>query len=237
MIYDIYKTVLTIANKENYGEITPERFGYLAFNAQNKLFGDLLGEYRRGKGKEYNSLRIKSLRATLDRFYTTQNISKSGSNKYYKLDTLTDDGYTFIDAIWYRDSIPVHIADKGISGLLKRSKYLKATKEYPYAEIQSEKLYIYPEEIGKPWNGIYPNDISISYYRNPTRPVMGTKNINGVIIATEQASTTVDFELPIIFYNKLVVYILEQIGIVLREQEVEQYADKESQETSQTDNL
>ena len=235
MIYDVYKTVLTIANKENYGEITPERFGYLAFNAQNKLFSDILSEYRRSKGKEYNSLRLKLLRSVLDLFYVTDAIRKSGSNTYYNLDELSSDieGYAFVDSIWYRESIPVHIADKGLSGLIKRSKYLKATKEFPYAEIQSNKLSIFPIEIGQKVGTIYPNDISVSYYRYPSRPIMGVENN----VPADNAEQTVDFELPNSFFNKLAVSILEQIGVTLREAEVEAYANKESQTTTQTDNL
>lgn len=93
------------------------------------------------------------------------------------------------------------------------------TKEYPIARFEAGKIQFMPQDLGK---------VDFSYIRYPLKPVWGyTVATNGV--ATYDAATSVNIELPEICGSEVVMALLQKIGISIREPMLINWADKTRQ--------
>ena len=101
MINSVRNTVLAIANKNNYGYISPQDFNLYAQQAQMDMFEDYFYQYnnwivkqnQRVSGTGYADI-VKSLVEVIDEFSVTKGLLKQGNSMYF----LPDD-YYFISKI------------------------------------------------------------------------------------------------------------------------------------------
>ena len=89
MINSVRNTVLAIANKNNYGYVSPQDFNLYAQQAQMDLFEDYFYQYnswitkqnQRVSGTGYADI-VKSLVEVIDSFSVTQSLKQQASNFY-----------------------------------------------------------------------------------------------------------------------------------------------------------
>ena len=89
MINSVRNTVLAIANKNNYGYISPQDFNLYAQQAQMDLFEDYFYQYnawtnkenQRLSGTEYADI-VKGLVEVIDSFSVTRSLAQQGANLF-----------------------------------------------------------------------------------------------------------------------------------------------------------
>ena len=89
MINTVRATVLSIANKNNYGYITPNDFNLYAKQAQLDIFEDYFYQYNsqivkqnaRVSGSGYADI-LKGIEEVVDSFSSTKSLVTSGLNTY-----------------------------------------------------------------------------------------------------------------------------------------------------------
>jgi|TARA_R100001463_G_scaffold89286_2_gene144034 hypothetical protein len=116
MINSVRNTVLAIANKNNYGYVSPQDFNLYAQQAQMDLFEDYFYQYnnwltkenQRVSGTGYADI-VKSLVEVIDSFSVTKSLKQQASNFY----NLPDD-YYFINKVNY---YPNYISGAVTTGL------------------------------------------------------------------------------------------------------------------------
>lgn len=104
------------------------------------------------------------------------------------------------------------------------SQLQRPTKEFPYGnQIQGGYRFL-PKDIGR---------VFIDYYRAPKDPTWGyTEDPPGVL--KYDPSTSIDFEPPLIFINEIMSVFLSYVGISLRAQDIQAWAQMNKQETNST---
>lgn len=238
MIDDVYKVVQIIANKNNYGIITPDRFNKLCKDAQLKIMAELPNDLRRAKNR-FNTQRsaskgtqdtISQLRYILDIFIDktiirreAQPSAPSGFSDYF---ILPDDIF-YINSLWFKDNVEIEEVDKRMSGYVKGSLMVSPTEQYPLYENVGHKIYIYPTSIGlDSTGGTLTDDVKILYQRLPLDPKWTYVLVDGIAIFNENDTSYQDFEMPESTFDALVIEIAGLIGIHLREQEIDQYVQR-----------
>lgn len=238
MIDDIYKVIEIIANKNNYGIITPARFNRLCKDAQLKILSETPNDLRRSVNR-YNTQRsaskgtqqgINQVKYILDIFINKtilrREVSASAPSGFSDYFVLPDDIH-YIDSIWFKNNVEIEEVDKRLSGYVKGSRMVSPTEEYPMYENVAHKIYVYPTSIGlDSTSGTLTNDVHMMYQRLPKDPHWTYITVDGQAVFNASDSSYQDFELPESVFDRIVIEIAELIGIHLREQEIEQYAQK-----------
>lgn len=241
MIDDVYKTVQTIANKNNYGIITPDRFNELCKDVQLKIVSELPDDMRRAKNR-YNTVRSSS-KGTVDAInqiqYAQDILTKSaiirreaniafpsGYSDYFVL----PNDINYLESLWYKNNVLIEQLDKKMAGFIKGSLLVSPTEQYPAYENIENKIYIYPTSIGLSTSSTTPltDDVKLIYKRLPKDPQWTYITINSIVPIFDITSPNYqDFELPESYFDRIVIEIAGLVGIHLREQEVEQFAQSE----------
>lgn len=237
MIDDVYRVVQIIANKNNYGVITPERFNDLARNAQLKIINELPEDLRRAKNR-HNTIRsanrgfsdhIRQLQNVIDIFVRRQTLSR---------DSVDDNNFTlptdlhYIESIWFKDNIEVEEIDKKNSGYVRKNSLGIVSEEYPHYERLGNIVTIYPNTVGVTGGNI-DNNVSILYHRLPVDPKWTFTTVLSRPVFNIGDATYQDFELPGYLMDRLVIDIAGLVGIHLREQQVAQYVQQEQNDNFQ----
>ena len=107
MINDVYKTVLSILNKNNYGYITPQDFNLYAKQAQLDILDDYFTNYNyqvnkenaRQSGTGYADLK-KGYEEVIDGLSETKNLTQNATNTYFlPSQVTTSDDYYLINKV------------------------------------------------------------------------------------------------------------------------------------------
>jgi hypothetical protein len=246
MINEVYNVLQIIANKNNYGLLTPDRFNYLADVSQMKLYDFLGEEIRRAKARTIrggtgddiapiqNTLDIFTERSVIQR--EALSLPQTGFSLYF---TLPDD-FQYLESVWYKNTVNVEELDKKMGGYVRGSYLANPTLQYPLYEKTGRVLYIYPEEIGIDFSsgsGILTTDVSVFYHRRPKAPKWTYLDVLGKAVFNPSDSTYQDFELPDYWFNKIVIEMALLMGIHLREQEIEQVMQQQQNTDFQKDNV
>lgn len=237
MINSVYNTVRVIANNQVYGAITQASFNLLAKNAQIKVLSDTIDQYRPSKQDKSNFKKMREIDQVLALFYDSQSLQRAevGGTIQKYFDSPKDENGDFnmmIDDDISFNGNPITLVPKGKFDLYKRNRLTRPDLVNPIAYKMANKFYIFPEEIGLA-GGIKTTDVTIGYYRFPTDPVLTYVTGTTMLDPTEPK----DFELPLNFHDKLVLEILSQVGVHLREEQIEAYAERAKAEEKQNENL
>ena len=224
MIDTIYKTLLTIINKENQGYVSPTEFNLMLNNVQQEIFRSYFEDENRDKNKENKGLTNKGY-ANLD-FNERQRISQFAAKASITVSngvfTLPEDLY-FIEDDGILSVAAGSITDKVIEEVERRQfGYLKqteaaATEQYPVYERYSNNIEVLPSTI---------TEISVRYLRTPKTPNWTYFELsNGEPMFNPANASFQDVELHESEFSNIVLRLLSHFGLNLRESEVVQIAE------------
>ena len=211
----VYQKVLTIANKEQRGYITPLEFNLLASQAQMEIFNNYFVEMSQlkaipGNESEYSDA-IKTLNEKISIFKkkSTSLTFTSDFFKYpsdlYKLGTVY-----FASTGLLTDGVEVQeITDDELLDY-HNSPLTSPTTKRPIYIRREEDIKVFPNTIT--------SGITCSYIRKPVKPSWGYVVVNEQ--ALYNASTAQNFELHASEETTLVLKILGLAGIVMQKQDI-----------------
>lgn len=223
MINSVRNTVLAIANKQNFGYISPADFNLYAKQAQLDVFEDYFYRYNnwvvkqnaRMSGSDYADL-VKTLTEVIDSFVvqsTLTELAGTTSNfevpsDYYTINNITKSG---------------NIIDKVSSSrffMIQRSDLSTPTTEYPiYTQLKRTIQGVAREVFDVLPTGL--DNLICTYIRKPLDPKWTYINLqNGEPLFDQSANDYQDFELPHTDEPLLISKILQYVGISIREKDV-----------------
>lgn len=242
-VFEVYKTLKDLTNKDARGMITPSQFNSFAGLAQQKIVNDLFRELQTNKryslrqadaGRDKN--RVKQIQEDLSSLSTLATLSTDPQNlgtfdkpfDLARIISMTTFGDWFLDQTT-TEQIQIVYDEEKLDYIL-RSELSAPTEETPIALI-SNKIEVFPNSVRK---------IKLRYYKSPegVDPQTGNRvalqpKFGYTLSVTNQevydVANSVDFELPDHYVPELVIEIAKYIGINLREAEVYQYAKGEEQ--------
>lgn len=216
MINSVRNTVLAIANKQNFGYITPSDFNLYAKQAQLDIFEDYFYRYNewltkqntRVSGSGYADI-VKNLEEAIDIFSSTNTPDDSNGPVF----PLPSD-YYLINVVKYSSKEVERVSQNKILNLT--SSHLTApSTTFPAYVMSGSNITVYPSTIT--------TGISIQYIRRPADPKWTFNTLsNGEPIFNQGASDYQDFELPESDEPTIVNKILKYAGISIREGDVYQ---------------
>lgn len=233
MINDIYNVVQVIINKNNYGNITPSRFNDLAHAAQLKVLNDLSEDLRRAKNRRDKVGAVESINKIEDAlsiFVDYKIIQReanssfpSGFSDYF---VLPKDCINIEDVILNNETSVSRIDTKRTTVVLGNKMINDMFEQFPVYYRAGNNIYISPNHIGIQ-NGTLSSEVTLSYTRTPKKPNWTYISVNGNAVFNIADSNYQDIELPESMFDRLVVEIALMLGIHLREEQIERYAQQE----------
>jgi len=226
----VYQRVLSIANKEQRGYITPQEFNLLANQAQMEIFEQYFYDLNQFSRVPGNDTRHADMVATLEEkislFEKTADIVGTGTM------TLPTDLYK-LSTILYKGVEAEKVTQKDLL-YIKKSPLTHPTADRPIFIRDNDSIEVY-------YDGTFTKtevtaDVDVHYIKKPS-----TAKWAYVIVdaggGTKQPlfdnTNKVDFEIHISEEPNLVIKILELAGIVIKQPDLYQIADKEEIETTQ----
>ena len=225
----VYKTVLTIYNKEQRGLLTPAQFNRLGNHASLALVEKAIFDFSRAtkrepsitRGDEYADLMTKA-QEKLD-YLTTEaaistNVSGVGvlpTNIYKLLGIYVCDLATEVEPI-RKSEVPYYTA----------SKLASPSLTYPVYTQEGGSIQMYPKQV---------LSLTVDYIRVPTAPVWGYTGGGASAYQYDFASST-DFDLHPSEETDLVIKILSLAGIVIKDPFVVEVAKAEAADNFNTEN-
>lgn len=226
MVDLVYKTLLTIINKENQGYVSPEEFNILANNVQMEIFRNYFEDENRDKNRENRGMTNKGYsnldfneRQRINQFSSVDTMFKNTSGQFElpnNLYFIEDDGIVPIDEEGNQSGNVIEEVERHSIGYLKNS-ISSPSLTYPVYERYSDFINIYPEEILR---------VKIRYIRTPKQPrwtyfVTGS----GSELFNPANPDFQDFELHESEFTNIITRMLSYFGINLREGEIIQIAE------------
>lgn len=222
MINSVRATVLSVANKNNFGYISPEDFNLYAKQAQIDLFEDYFYQYNqwivkqnaRVSGSGFADI-VKNIEDVIDIFVTESTIASPF--------TLPSDLY-FINRIRYGNKEVDRVTHDKILNL-NSSNLTAPSTLYPVYTSAANSIKVYPTTI---------NSINVQYIRTPKDPKWTYTSLSGGQPMFNQGAVDYqDFELPQRDEPILVAKILEYAGISIREPDLNVFGNTEENKNKQ----
>ncbi len=215
----IYKTVLSILNKEQRGYMTPSEFNNIARQVQleifEKNFEDLNQALRMPENDSEYANREKLYEENISYFQTVNTlniVNNSYSSTVYRLGSLLTN-YKNVER-------EIQQVTQHELNLINKSKLTKPSEEFPVFSIlnngSSVIINVYP-------NTIPLDQVDVSYIRFPTAPNWGfTQGNVGQYIYNDTNST--QFEISMNNFTDIVLNILMYAGVIIRDPQIIQAA-------------
>ena len=205
----VYQRVLTLANKEQRGYITPQEFNLFANHAQMSIFEQYfydINQFSRipGNDTEYSDV-LNILNEKISIFKVTPTELTFDTDHFdlpfdlYRLGTVIHDN-TEVEEI--NDNELLYI---------NKSPLMKPSLNRPVYVEREDGIYVYPTTIETT------DDIGCTYIRRPAPPRWAYTVINGEAQFNGTRPPTVDFELHPSDENDLVLNILKLAGITIKD--------------------
>jgi hypothetical protein len=226
MINSVRNTVLAVANKQNFGYITPSDFNLYAKQAQLDIFEDYFYRYNEWNAKQNARISgsgyadiVKNIEEAIDIFSSTNTPSDS-SGPSFPLPT----DYYLINVVKYGTKEVERVSQNKILNLT--SSHLTApSATFPAYVMDGSNITVYPSSIT--------TGITIQYIRKPLDPKWTYTTLSaGEPVFNQSASDYQDFELPGSDEPTLVNKILKYAGISIRETDI--YKAGENDEVKET---
>jgi hypothetical protein len=240
MINDVYELTQDLLNKNGRGIITPSRFLHIAKNSQIKLVCNAIDEYIRAKhvaNSTGNYEKMNLLSSVMEIFTTSKMLSRKDGTIVRPYHTLPSDymmwGNLSVNDI---DIVKVKSSDQS---LIRRNYFISPTEENPFCYVEESKVYVMPTTIGVIRDGnvnVATDEVLCTYYRYPKTPNWTYVMIGDKFIFNESNSAYQDFELPLSYMNRLVIDILMQLGVHLRDTTMLNYTISEDKSEQNKDN-
>jgi len=235
----VYKTVLSILNKEQRGYMTPDEFNKVATQVQLEIFeayfDDLNQQLRVPQANTEYADRQKNIDNMISIFKTSGScVSPTLGLDYFTVPT----NLHKIGSVIYKGEIEVERVQSDYLLYLNLSPITKPTKTFPIytygnpvpgasgANTLNPRIYVWPKDIR--------SDISVSYIRKPNNVVWGYTGIGGGVwtsgpyIYSSLLST--QFEIDASEQTNVITKILLYAGVIIRDPEIVQIAAQKSQQ-------
>lgn len=219
MINSVRNTVLSIANKHNFGSIPVSDFNLYAKQSQLDIFEDYFYRYTNWYSKQNQRLsgsgyadNVKKIEQVIDTFSKSVSLSVTtvGSDKVV---TIPEDTY-LINVVSYGNKELDKVSNIKLLNLL-RSNLTAPSVEFPVYSLNADKITLHPSTIQGP--------VSVQYVRKPADPKWTYQQLSfGEPMFNQGAPDYMDFELPFEDEPLLVSKILQYIGISIREKDLYQ---------------
>ncbi len=232
----VYKTVLSILNKEQRGYMTPDEFNKVATQVQLEIFesyfDDLNQQLRVPQSNTEYADRQKNIDNMISIFKTFGNCTFS--TDHFAVPT----NLHKIGTVIYKDEIEVERVQKDYLLYINLSPLTKPTKSFPLyvyensivgtggANTTNPKIYVWPKDIT--------SDISVSYIRKPNNVIWGYTGFGGVPWTSGpyiySPVNSVQFEIDAAEQTNVITKILLYAGVIIRDPEIVQVAAQKSQQ-------
>ena len=232
----VYKTVLSILNKEQRGYMTPDEFNKVATQVQLEIFesyfDDLNQQLRVPQANTEYADRQKNIDSLLSIFKT------AGACTYVAPYYTVPSNLHKLGTVIYKDEIEVERVQKDQLLYLNLSPITKPSKQFPVYLYENAtlgtvgttptlpRIYVYPIDITG-------NVISASYIRKPNNVIWGYTGIGGVAWTSGpyiySAANSVQFDLDPSEQTNVITKILLYAGVIIRDPEIIQIAAQKSQ--------
>ena len=224
----VYKTVLSILNKESRGFLTPEEFNKIGSQVQLDILDQHFYDYNRAVVKhnagraveDYGDIPEK-LQQKIDPFYKTSNITLVAGKI-----TIPSDVYKMINVTTTDKLLQIEKVNKKNLSYLLSSPLTKPTTSFPvYYQTDTEFIT----------NPTLTGDLTVEYIKTPTDVIWNyTQASNGAY--TYNSSGAQDFTLHSSDRVQLILGILKYAGLVIADPTVIQAASTEENKTTQLEN-
>jgi hypothetical protein len=213
---NVYKTVLTLANSDIRGNVTPSEFKLLLHDAVNEIYGEYIQEVNRILNRENRGLVHGGLENLPDRIrekiqYFSKDADLTLNAGVYPLPS----DLRFIDAITYEGRTEIESC-KNSQEFRMVSKYFhtQPTSNYPIYLQQGNAIKIAPDTIV--------DEVTITYLRNPLMANWTYVVVNGAELFNPSANDFQDIDLHPSEENNVTVRVLLRFGVNLKENEIQQ---------------
>lgn len=235
MIDIIYKTLLTIINKENQGYVSPTEFNLMLNNVIQEIFRSYFEDENRDKNKENRGLTNRGYshlsfnqRQRITEFAASEVLTAPATSAPYSIFTLPKDLY-FIE----HDGISTlsgkvfdEVERSSVARMLGTE--VAPTELYPVYEDYGNTIRTYPESI---------KSIDLRYIRTPKVPNWTYFVLpNGQEMFNPSNPDFQDVELHQSEFSNIVLRLLSYFGINLREGDVIQIAETLKEKMNIKDN-
>lgn len=223
MIDLVYKTLLTIINKENQGYVSPTEFNLLANNVQNEIFRSYFEDENIDKNKENRGLTNRGYshlsfnqRQRITMFAAIDDIIGTSNGIACVYDLPEDLYFIEHDGISTKTGKVLDEVERSSVARLLGTE-VAPTLTYPVYEDYGNQIHVFPQTL---------NQVNIRYIRTPKKPnwtyfVLGT----GQEMFNPANADYQDFELHESEFSNIVLRLLSYFGVNLREAEVIQIAE------------
>tara|TARA_Y100001963_G_scaffold138816_1_gene204049 strand:+ start:558 stop:1262 length:705 start_codon:yes stop_codon:yes gene_type:complete len=227
----VYQKVLTLANREQRGYITPQEFNLLADKAQldvlNSYFHDIKTAYIKPKNQTGFGDELEMLSEKLQPFRSSTTLTSDGSSATLTLPTTL---YK-IDTISRPEGEIVELSKKEIL-LTENNPLTKATvNRTVYVREAGDTVTLYPTPSPSQGQTI---SFEIQFFKKPALPNWGYVVVSDK--ALYNSSTSTNFELHASEEETLVGRILELAGIAINRPDLHQSAMVDKQSIKQEQN-
>ena len=228
----VYQRVLALANKEQRGYITPQEFNLYANQAQMEIFEQYFydsNQFKRvpGNDSEYHDM-VDLIDEKLYPFKKSDGVEDGDQlaafTNLYRLGDVyaLESGYSPGNADPFSNSVCVEEIRQGDLIKTQNSPLTRATSNRPVYYIQNERFYFFPETA--PNNGSY----RIFYIAKPAKPnwtyVIDPAAESNALFNPDPAAGWQDFELHASEEPKLVIKILQLMGVTMKDYNLVQLA-------------
>ena len=233
----VYQKVLTLANKEQRGYITPQEYNLLADKAQMEIFDSYFHDLKTAKQKIKNETthadEIRMIEEKLHPFKT----STSWTQSAYSATASLPGGLYLIDVILIGSTEVTELTKKQIA-YTENNPLTKATSTRP---VYVRENATFTNNTGNEVITLYPTlssdaTYNIHYYKVPSTPNWTYVVVKGKALHNSSDSTLKNFELHVSEEERLVMRILELAGIVIRSADAMQAGLTDKQYTKQSQN-
>jgi len=224
----VYKTVLSILNKESRGFLTPEEFNKIGAQVQLDILDQHFYDYnkavvRHNAGRaveDYGDIPEK-IQQKIDPFYKTSNITLVAGKI-----TIPSDVYKMINISTTDKLLQIEKVNKKNLSYLLSSPLTKPTTSFPVYYQTDTEFVTNPTLTG---------DLTVEYIKTPTDVIWNyIQASNGAY--TYNSSGSQDFTLHSSDRVQLILGILKYAGLVIADPAVIQAASTEENKTTQLEN-
>ena len=218
---------MSVANKNNFGYITPEDFNLYAKQAQLDIFEDYFYQYNnwiirqnnRTSNSSYANI-VKNIEEVIETFSSTVALSYSAGEFVLPSD------YYYLNTIRYNNTKEVgRVSQSKVLNLLA-SNLTSPSILYPSYTLEGDNITVYPSTIIL--------NIKAQYIRVPLDPKWTYISLTGGEPIFDQSATDYqDFELPATDEPILVAKILQYAGMSIREGDLYTFGNQEEMKNKQ----
>lgn len=228
----VYRSVLSIINKEQRGYLTPDQFNKIARQVQLDIFENTFYEYNKSlnnnksfKINEEYANTTKFIKEKIDIFAVQTNLAVSSG--LASLPSTTDTEIYRIIGLSTTTNNSILQVSKAEKDTLVKSKLTKPTINYPIYSRAGYTLNIYPTTI---------TSVNIDYVKKPLDPIWGYNSVGVAGTYQYNADTSVNFELHPSEETTLIISMLQYAGITIKDADIVNVATSEKNNKTTQEN-